>query len=1106
MKPTQPSPRAGVRAGARIPGLSRVAASAARVAKSIAFENLEQRRLLCVDHTGQVGIMPPETPPDAIPVQPGLFAGPGAEATRSILIIRATWADAPTSDPQSAASVMSMMNSVDQFMQANSYGALNITTTVTDLIVLPGSQQSYIDAGIEAVLGDARSAAAAANPAWNYTDYDLEAVRYNGGPGNFGGAAYVGARGCWLKSSSAGVAAHEFGHNLGLWHANSWDPTADETIVGPGANVEYGDSFDTMGAANAGAYHYNTYEKNLLGWLPNNNIASVTVDSTVRVYAHDLGQFDPAKSYGIKVRRDADRDYWLEFRQNTGFSSNPWLMNGIGVRWDRWAQSNSGSHLLDTTPYSPDGKNDAGVVLGRTWTDPISRINITPVAKIAGAEPAMDVRVSFGRSANAPTGTLSAPALTAAVGQTLNFSVAATDADGDALAYHWDFGDKTFGQNQNTAAKSWSAAGKYRVRVTVSDMRGNAWSDSVVVTIGTPPAGRFDVSGTVLDRRGEPVANILVTNGLASTAANYRFTYTDTDGAYTLAGVPSGTYTITALRAAAAQTATGFANPLAVTTNRADVNFTSNPQQFKITGRVTDIAGNGVPGALVTNGVITEPTDLFGFYTLPNAELGQYVVTASKPGFDLYRSPQLPAVVNFADATNVAVREQGFELSGQITGVPAGKLVDVTTGGGTLTFLSQGNTLYFTIPVPAGRAYLRASSADATFIPNFANPIDVTANTGGLAMTWGPRTTYAISGRATDLGAGVGGAVVTVSPGGQTAVTDARGNYYFDGLSAGTYSVSIAKDGLSFTEPAREVTIAGAPAVEQNFVSTTANAAPTFATTAFANPNPTRNFNVAIGALGADDQGEQTLRYDWSVVSAPAGGTVAFELDNYNSAKDTRAAFNVVGQYTLRVTVTDLFGASASSDVLVHIDRTAPTLAGTASFAFETGQRVNIPFSENVGPSLSAADFVLTNLTTGQAVSQSMFDVVFDAGANVATVFAVGNALPDADYRLTLNPAGVTDLAGNPLAVGTSLDFFVMAGDANRDRTVGIGDFSILAAHFNSAGTFGKGDFNYNGQVEIGDFSVLASRFNSTLATARAAVQPDSPFGGTRIVDDVLTV
>src|SRR5204863_7978670 len=93
------------------------------------------------------------------------------------------------------------------------------------------------------VLSDARAAARAAG--FDYAAYDLDAVRYSGASGGFSGQAYVGSRGCWLKSSSAGVAAHEFGHNLGLWHANSW-ATGGESTIGSGYNSEYGNSFDTM--------------------------------------------------------------------------------------------------------------------------------------------------------------------------------------------------------------------------------------------------------------------------------------------------------------------------------------------------------------------------------------------------------------------------------------------------------------------------------------------------------------------------------------------------------------------------------------------------------------------------------------------------------------------------------------------------------------------------------------------------------------------------------------------------------------------------------------------------------------------------------------------
>src|SRR4029078_11758561 len=123
-----------------------------------------------------------------------------------------------------------------------SYGKCYFLTTVTPLLVLPHTEAWYTNidsSGAFPVLADARIAAKQAgfDPAY----YDFDAVRYNNGPGGFSGQAYVGGKGCWLKSSNRGVASHEYGHNLGLWHANLWS-TAPASVIGPGANLEYGNT------------------------------------------------------------------------------------------------------------------------------------------------------------------------------------------------------------------------------------------------------------------------------------------------------------------------------------------------------------------------------------------------------------------------------------------------------------------------------------------------------------------------------------------------------------------------------------------------------------------------------------------------------------------------------------------------------------------------------------------------------------------------------------------------------------------------------------------------------------------------------------------------
>lgn len=61
----------------------------------------------------------------------------------------------------------------------------------------------------------------------------------------------------------------------------------------------------------------------------------------------------------------------------------------------------------------------------------------------------------------------------------VQFQVDASDLDGDALSYHWDFGDGT-GSTERNPIKSYSGDGPWTARVTVSDGIAST-SDSVVV-------------------------------------------------------------------------------------------------------------------------------------------------------------------------------------------------------------------------------------------------------------------------------------------------------------------------------------------------------------------------------------------------------------------------------------------------------------------------------------------------------------------------------------------------------------------------------------------------------------------------------------------------
>jgi hypothetical protein len=180
-----------------------------------------------------------------------------------------------------------------------------------------------------------------------------------------------------------------------------------------------------------------------------------------------------------------------------------------------------------------------------------------------------------------------------------------------------------------------------------------------------------------------------------------------------------------------------------------------------------------------------------------------------------------------------------------------------------------------------------------------------------------------------------------------------------------------------------------------------------------------------------------------------------------------------------------LDGWSVQNWLRKSTDLTPPTVA-SSPFLFETSpHRMTITFSEDVGSSLVASDFVVTNQLTGAAVSKTMS---YTAATRTATL-NFGSVLPDGNYQLRVPAGSVSDGSGNGLAADYTSNFFVLTGDANRDHFVDTSDFDVLSGNFGLSGkTFSQGDFTYDGTVDTLDFNALARKFG--LGQAPAALSP----------------
>jgi hypothetical protein len=152
-------------------------------------------------------------------------------------------------------------------------------------------------------------------------------------------------------------------------------------------------------------------------------------------------------------------------------------------------------------------------------------------------------------------------------------------------------------------------------------------------------------------------------------------------------------------------------------------------------------------------------------------------------------------------------------------------------------------------------------------------------------------------------------------------------------------------------------------------------------------------------------------------------------------------------------------------------------------------------------PSLQPADLSVRRLPGDPPFSATA--VSYDAPTRTATFTLAGQQpLPNGNYRATLAAGSVTDASGTALAAAFTAEYFVLAGDINRDRRVDGNDFALLASNFGKTGrTYAQGDLNGDGRVDGSDFAVLAANFGKSVsppAPAAVSARARTPAVGAR--------
>lgn len=573
------------------------------------------------------------------------------------LYIRAAYPEqmtAPNTEDQADAD----MRNNARYYQESSYGKMTSTYTITPLITLPHTLRWYRDKdtevnGLGLIHSDAR--ALARQLGYDTTQYHCILLRVNGGLR--GGSSWGGGDSVWLGWGGMDVINHEVGHSLGLGHANYWS-TTDGTAYGNGSNQEYGNPFDVMGGGGDFMAHYGAAVKRRLNWLQASNMHLPTGDGVFRIFAFDQPRLESGKRYGLNVAKNSSISYDLEFRPAT-----PALAKQAVVIY--------GGRLIDTTPGTPAGKNDAGIQVGATYSDWESDQHFTLLGINATSPASIDVAYRKGPFPNntAPAATLAATATSIAVGGQVTFTATASDAEGDPLAYAWQFSDGVTGTNSSSFTRSFDSTSQVFAQLTVSDLKGGSVRRSVLITVGSPSTR--SIAGSIT-AAGLPLAGVLVSDGSRSTTTN-------SDGSYTLANVPNGSRTLTASAPGYTFTA-GFTNPLTVSANVTGANWTTTGSTFVKLEKIADATEGGADGSFRLTRTGDASTDL---------------------------------AVTFATPAGTATRTTDYTLSPNITSnvltIPAGSAtLDVTVAAVNDTAAEGPETI--ALQVVSGAGYWSSSS------------------------------------------------------------------------------------------------------------------------------------------------------------------------------------------------------------------------------------------------------------------------------------------------------------------------------------------------------------------------------------------------------------
>jgi len=226
----------------------------------------------------------------------------------------------------------------------------------------------------------------------------------------------------------------------------------------------------------------------------------------------------------------------------------------------------------------------------------------------------------------------------------------------------------------------------------------------------------------------------------------------DTNGDYTITGVPNGAYTVTPTLSYHDFDPTSQAVTVA-DADVSDVDFEGIPQTFTVSGTVTDYNGDPLSGVQITDGTNNTTTITSGQYSLSGVEAGTATISASKSGYVFDPDSQqitVPDTITGVDFVGYEEFSKQLATGIHLIGVPCQPLSDDAEQVFGTDQVARWNPLlvppdYMRVGDPGSQELLRVTAGRGFFV-NFGTATNLivggtpvatdTAFTVGLGPIW----------------------------------------------------------------------------------------------------------------------------------------------------------------------------------------------------------------------------------------------------------------------------------------------------------------------------------------------------------------------------------